>query len=103
MVELSERVDKYIDIEEFLKMKDPGFVDDESLRAKWKYKGFEKGSGKKPRQNQQKGSRDQAPMAFTPLFCPIQKVINVVESQNLLKKPAKLKSPPEKKNRDKYC
>ena len=34
LVELSERVGKYIDIEEFMKIKDSGFKDDGSTRAK---------------------------------------------------------------------
>ena len=42
-------------------------------------------------------------MAFTPLSWPIQEVMTVAEAQNLLKKPTKLKSPPEKRNRDKDC
>ena len=29
--------------------------------------------------------------------------MTAAEDQNLLKKPAKLKSPPEKRNQDKYC
>ena len=41
-------------------------------------------------------------MAFTPLFWPIQEVMTTAEAQNLLKKPTKLKSLPEKRNRDKY-
>ena len=48
-VELLERVDKYIDIKEFLKMKDSGFADNESSRAKRKHEDSEKGTGKKPK------------------------------------------------------
>ena len=42
-------------------------------------------------------------MAFTQLSQPIQEVMVVAEAQNLLKKPAKLKRSPEKRNRDEYC
>ena len=52
MVKLSKRVRKYIDTEEFVKTKDPGFVDDESTRAKWKCEGSKKAPTKKPKQNQ---------------------------------------------------
>ena len=41
-------------------------------------------------------------MTFTPLTRPIQEIIVVAEAQNLLKKPGKIKSLPEKRNRDKY-
>ena len=52
--ELSERVGKYIHTEEFLKKKDLGFADDESIRAKRKRKGSEKGPRKKPRQTSER-------------------------------------------------
>ena len=42
-------------------------------------------------------------MAFTPLSRPIQEVMAIAEAQNLLKKPNKLKSSPEKRDREKYC
>ena len=51
MVELSKRVGKYIDTEEFLKTKDSGFVDDGSPQAKRKREGFDKGPGNKPKLN----------------------------------------------------
>ena len=41
-------------------------------------------------------------MTFTPLTWPIQEIMVVVEAQNLLKKWGKMKSPAEKRNRDKY-
>ena len=47
MVELLERVGKYIDVKEFLKTKDLGFADDGATRAKWKHEGPNRGSGKK--------------------------------------------------------
>ena len=42
-------------------------------------------------------------MAFAPLSRPIQEVIATEEAQNLLKRPNKLKSPPEKRDQEKYC
>ena len=39
---------------------------------------------------------------FTPLSRPILEVIVATEAQNPLKNPKKLKSPPEKRNRNKY-
>ena len=68
MVQLSERVGKYIDTKEFLKTKDSGFTDGGSTRAKRKHEGSNKSSGKKLKLNQQRGSREQAPMTFTQLF-----------------------------------
>ena len=103
MVKLSERVGKYIDTEEFLKSKSSGFADDESTKAKWKHEDFEKGLGKKQKQDQQKTARDPAPMALAPLSRPIQEVMVAAEAQNLIRKPDKMKSPPKKRNRDKYC
>ena len=41
-------------------------------------------------------------MTFTPLTWPIQEVMVAAEAQNLLKKRGKLKSPPKKRNRNKY-
>ena len=58
LVELSERVGKYIDTEEFLKTKDLGFIDDGAARAKLKQDGFDRGSGKKRKPNQQRGGQD---------------------------------------------
>ena len=58
LVELSERVGKYINIEEFLKTKDLGITDDGSTRAKWKQDCFDSGSGKKQKPNQQRGGQD---------------------------------------------
>ena len=52
LVELSERVRKYIDTEEFLKTKDLGIVDDGSIRAKRKQDDFDRGSGKNQKLNQ---------------------------------------------------
>ena len=51
LVEYSERVGKYIDIEEFLKTKNSGFANDGSTRAKRKRKGFDRGPRKKPKPN----------------------------------------------------
>ena len=34
---------------------------------------------------------------------PIHEVMAMAEAQNLLKNPEKLTSPPEKRNRNKYC
>ena len=45
LVELSERVGKYIDTEEFLKSKSPGFMDGELFKAKRKH--IDKSRGKK--------------------------------------------------------
>ena len=50
LVELSERVGKYIDVEEFLKTKDSGFADDGANTIKQKRKGSDRGLGKKPNQ-----------------------------------------------------
>ena len=50
LVELSERVGKYIDTEEFLKIKSSGFTAEESLKPKRKCDDFESGSGKKQRE-----------------------------------------------------
>ena len=41
-------------------------------------------------------------MTFTPLSRPIQEVMVAIETQNLLTKSGKMKSPPEKRNREKY-
>ena len=41
-------------------------------------------------------------MTFTLLTRPIQEIMVTAEAQNLLKKPVKMKSPPEKRNKDKY-
>ena len=56
LVELSKRVGKYINTEEFLKTKDFGIADDGSARPKQKQDGFDRGSGKKQKPNQQRGS-----------------------------------------------
>ena len=58
LIELSERVGKYIDIEEFPKSKSSGFGDDESAKAKKKYKGPDRSRGKKPKQSQPEVARD---------------------------------------------
>ena len=42
-------------------------------------------------------------MTFTPLTWPIHEIMVAAKAQNLLKKPSKMKSPPKKRNRDKYC
>ena len=42
LIELFERVGKYIDTEEFLKSKGSGFVDNESAKAKRKHEGLDK-------------------------------------------------------------
>ena len=86
MVELSKRVGKYIDTEEFLKTKDSGFADDRPTKAKRKHKSSNKGPGKKSKPNHQRGDRDQAPMTFTPLSWPIQEDMVAAKAQNLLKK-----------------
>ena len=52
LVELSERVGKYIDTEEFLRSKSSSFGDDELAKAKRKHEGLDKGQGKKPKLNQ---------------------------------------------------
>ena len=49
LIELSERVGKYINMEEFLKSKGSSFVDDESAKAKRKYEGPDRNRGKKPK------------------------------------------------------
>ena len=103
LIELSERVGKYIDTKEFLKSKGLGFVDNESTKAKRKYKGLDRNRGKKPKQGQLEITRDQILVTFTPLTRPIQEIMVVAEAQNLLKKRGKMKSPSEKRNRDKYC
>ena len=102
LIELSERVGKYIYTEEFLKSKSSGFVDDKSAKAKRKHKGLDKSWGKKLKQSQQKIIRDQIPMTFILLTQPIQEVMVDAEAQSLLKKPGKLKSLLEKRSRDKY-
>ena len=72
LVELSKRVGKYIDTEEFLKTKDLDATDEGSARGKRKQDGPERGSGKKQKPGQQRGGQDQIPAAFTPLSQPIQ-------------------------------
>ena len=66
MVELSERVGKYIDTEEFLRSKNSSFVDSESGRGKRKQKGSDRGQAKKSKQGQAEPGRDKARMAFIP-------------------------------------
>ena len=73
MIELSERVRKYIDTEEFLKSKGSGFEDNESDKAKRKYEHPDRNRGKKPKQGQSEIAWDQIPVTFTPLTRPIQK------------------------------
>ena len=41
-------------------------------------------------------------MAFTPLTRPIHEIMVAAERQNLLRAPPKMKSPPGKRNQDKY-
>ena len=43
------------------------------------------------------------PTTFTHLSLPIQEVMATVEAQYLFKNLVKLKSPPEKRNQNKYC
>ena len=52
LVELSERVEKYIDVEEFLKTTDSSLADDGYTRAKQKCKGLNTGPKKKPKSSQ---------------------------------------------------
>ena len=103
LIELFERFGKYIDMEEFLKSKGSGFMDDESAKAKRKYEGLDRNWGKKPKQGQSEIARDQIPMTFTPLTQPIQEIMVAAEAYNLLKKWGKMKSLPERRIRDKYC
>ena len=49
LIELFERVRKYIDTKEFLKSKSSGFMDDESAKAKRKHEGLEKSQEKNPK------------------------------------------------------
>ena len=98
-----DKVDKYIDTEEFLKSKSSSFGDDEPTKAKRKYEDPDRNWGKKPKQGQPKIAQDQIPVTFTPLTRPIQEIMVAAKVQNLLKKPGKMKSPPEKRNKDKYC
>ena len=58
LVELSKRVGKYIDTEEFLKTKDSSFADDDFTRAKRKHEGSDRGPRKKPKPNQLRGDQD---------------------------------------------
>ena len=82
LIELSKRVGKYIDTEEFLKSNGSGFVDDESAKAKRNQKGADKTQGKKPKQSQSKIARDQISMTFTPLTYPIQKIMVAAKPRN---------------------
>ena len=95
LVELSEKVGRYIDTEEFLKTKGTGLDDDEAV-AKQKHKRPDRGPRKKRKLNQQRGDRDQAPMIFTPLSRPIQEVMVAAKAGNLLKKPNKLRAHPRR-------
>ena len=52
MVKLSKRVEKYIDVEEFLKTKDSSLTDDGYTREKWKRDGLDMDQGKKPKPSQ---------------------------------------------------
>ena len=52
LVELFERVGKYIDTEEFLKTKDLGTTDEGSARGKRKQDGPDRGPGKKQKPGQ---------------------------------------------------
>ena len=49
LIELFERVRKYIDTEEFLKSKGSGFMDNESAKTKRKQEGPDRSRGKKPK------------------------------------------------------
>ena len=70
-MELSERVGKYIDTEEFLKTKDSGATDEGSAKGKRKQDGPDRGPGKKQKPSQHRGGKDQIPAGFTPLSRPI--------------------------------
>ena len=71
LVELSERVGKYIDIEEFLRSKNPGFADGESSKGKRKQEGYDKGQTKRSKPGRSEIGGEKAPVAFTPLTRPI--------------------------------
>ena len=55
LVELFERVGKYIDTKEFLKTKELGTTDEGSARGKQNQDGPDRGSGKKQKPGQQRG------------------------------------------------
>ena len=102
-VELSERVGKYIDTEEFLRSKNSGFADSEPGKGKRKQEGPDRGQVKKSKQGRSEVGKEKAPMPFTPLTRPIHEVMVAAERQNLLRAPIKMKGPPGKRNQDKYC
>ena len=89
MVELSERVSKHIDTEEFLRSKNLGFADNESGRGKRKQEGPDKGQAKKSKLGRSEAGRERAPIAFTPLTWPIHEITVAAERQNLLRAPPK--------------
>ena len=102
-VELSERVGKYIDTEEFLKTKDLGTPEEGTTRGKWRQEVPDRRSGKRQKPGQQGGGQERVPVTLTPLSRPISEVMAAAEAQNLLKRPNKMKSPAEKRDREKYC
>ena len=55
LVELSERIGKYIDTEEFLKTKDLGASDEGPTQGKRRQDGPNRGTGKKQKPGQQRG------------------------------------------------
>ena len=96
LVELSERVEKYIDTEEFLKTKDLNASDEGPTWGKRRHDGPHRGTGKKQKPGQQRGCQNQVPMALTLLSRSISEVMAATEAHNLLKQLNKMKSPPEK-------
>ena len=101
-MELSERVGKYIDTEEFLKTKDLGASDEGTAWGKRKQDVPDRRTGKRQKPGQREGGHGQVPVTLTPLSRPISEVMAAAEAQNLLKRPNKMKSPPEKRDREKY-
>ena len=85
MVELSERVGKYIDTMKFLRSKNSGFGDNELGRGKRKQEGPDRGQEKKSKQGRSETSKEKALMAFTPLTWLIHEIMVAAERQNLLK------------------
>ena len=71
MIELAEKVGKYVDTEEFLKIKNFDQVDEGSCKSKQKQDVPKKDIGKRPRKGQQKRIRDPLLTTFTPLSRPI--------------------------------
>ena len=71
LVNLAERVEKYVDTKEFLKNKNFHQIDEGFSKSKQKEDILEKDTSKRP----QKGGQDPLPTTFTPLSWPTQKVI----------------------------